>query len=77
MGSRVAWRRALSHVEDDLETRYVRAARAKMEFALEVPGKGEPATCAASDLPCLGAVADGTVASRVRDTVGWNARVLV
>lgn len=65
VGSRVAWRRALSHVEDDLETRYVRAARAKMEFALVVPGKGGPARCAASALPCHGAVAGHRIGTGV------------
>ncbi|PNH02580.1 Structural maintenance of chromosomes flexible hinge domain-containing protein 1 [Tetrabaena socialis] len=40
LGSRQVWRRPLAQVQDDLESRYVRAAGAKMEFELEVPGKG-------------------------------------
>ncbi|GLC56261.1 hypothetical protein PLESTB_001085700 [Pleodorina starrii] len=40
VGSRQVWRRQLAEVDDDLESRYVRAAQAKLEFELEVPGKG-------------------------------------
>ncbi|KXZ46758.1 hypothetical protein GPECTOR_41g723 [Gonium pectorale] len=39
-GGQPAWQRRLMDVDDDLESRYVRAAKAKLEFALEVPGKG-------------------------------------
>ncbi|GLI61005.1 hypothetical protein VaNZ11_003267, partial [Volvox africanus] len=39
-GSREVWQRDLAEVDDDLESRYVRSAKAKMEFELDVPGKG-------------------------------------
>jgi hypothetical protein len=41
----VRWRRRLADVDDDLESRYQRAARATMEFTLSVQGMGG---CAAS-----------------------------
>ncbi|GFR47073.1 hypothetical protein Agub_g8760, partial [Astrephomene gubernaculifera] len=40
VGSRLAWRRQLAEVDDDLESRYVRGAKSKLEFELEVPGRG-------------------------------------
>ncbi|KAG2443092.1 hypothetical protein HYH02_009506 [Chlamydomonas schloesseri] len=40
VGGRCVWRRPLVEVDDDLETRYVRAAQARLEFSLDVPGKG-------------------------------------
>ncbi|EFJ52379.1 hypothetical protein VOLCADRAFT_86759 [Volvox carteri f. nagariensis] len=40
VGSQQVWRRALAEVDDDLESRYVRAAKARMEFEVDVPGKG-------------------------------------
>ncbi|GIL94923.1 hypothetical protein Vretimale_1033 [Volvox reticuliferus] len=39
-GLRQLWQRDLAEVDDDLESRYVRSAKAKMEFELDVPGKG-------------------------------------
>jgi hypothetical protein len=35
------WRTDLRSVEDDLESRYLKAARHKLDFALEVPQMGE------------------------------------
>eukprot|EP00798_Chlamydomonas_sp_ICE-L_P006652 gene6652-3314_t len=39
-GTRVMWRRDLADVEDDMETRYLQAARSNFEFTLMVPGRG-------------------------------------
>lgn len=39
-GSRLLWRRSLAEVEDDMESMYLRAQRAKLEFSVNVPGKG-------------------------------------
>lgn len=34
------WRRRLSDVDDDMESRYLRAARSTLEFTLDVPSMG-------------------------------------
>ena len=36
------WASQLSAVSDDLESRYLAAARSSMDFALDVPGHGVP-----------------------------------
>jgi hypothetical protein len=41
-GSRLLWRRSLCEVEDDMESTYLRAQRAKLDFTVNVPGKGKP-----------------------------------
>jgi len=39
-GGREVWCQPLVEVDDDLESKYLRAQRAELKFALSVPGRG-------------------------------------
>ncbi len=39
-GARPLWRRSLAEVQDDMESLYLRAQRAQLDFTVAVPGKG-------------------------------------
>jgi hypothetical protein len=39
-GARLLWRRNLAEVGDDMETMYLGAQRARLDFTVNVPGKG-------------------------------------
>ena len=57
-GGEVAWATQLADVDDDLESRYLRAARSSLDFALDVPGMGAFCLlCAVLRVCVLGAVA--------------------
>ncbi len=60
-GSRLLWRRSLCEVEDDMESMYLRAQRAKLEFSVNVPGKGVHAVslCGLIGIGLLGAACAG------------------
>ena len=40
VGGAVQWRRSLAAVDDDMETRFLRAMRSQLDFSLDVPNKG-------------------------------------
>lgn len=38
----LTWRRNLAEVDDDMESKYLKAQRSQMEFAMVVPNMGKP-----------------------------------
>lgn len=45
MDSRVLWQQRLAEVEDDMETKLLRAQQAELPFTLQVPDKVKRAAC--------------------------------